>query len=165
MISVSFRAAKNDSKKVLDAFASSTEEQLFAAAQAAYERIEAPLASALRAQPGPVKYPIDWTSERQRRAYFATNGFGSGIPYKRTGGLSRSWVVSGERDGASYRVVVATDVPSAKYVVGSLRDVIVGRQRYQQRFHVNTGWFVAADVVGYWFDVFLDDLLKELSKR
>jgi hypothetical protein len=32
----------------------------------------------------PVRYPIQWDTERQRRAYFATNGFGAGIPYKRT---------------------------------------------------------------------------------
>jgi hypothetical protein len=32
----------------------------------------------------PIRYPIDWDSLRQKRAYFATNGFGQGIPYKRT---------------------------------------------------------------------------------
>lgn len=32
----------------------------------------------------PVTYPIQWDSERQKRAYFATNGFGAGIPYRRT---------------------------------------------------------------------------------
>lgn len=32
----------------------------------------------------PVRYPIQWDSERQKRAYFASNGFGAGIPYKRT---------------------------------------------------------------------------------
>lgn len=33
----------------------------------------------------PVQYPIQWDSEKQRRAFFATNGFGHGIPYNRTG--------------------------------------------------------------------------------
>jgi hypothetical protein len=33
----------------------------------------------------PVQYPINWDSEKQRRAFFATNGFGHGIPYVRTG--------------------------------------------------------------------------------
>lgn len=32
----------------------------------------------------PIRYPVQWDSERQRRAYFATNGFGAGIPYRRT---------------------------------------------------------------------------------
>src|SRR6266404_203260 len=43
--------------------------------------------------PGPVKYPIEWTSERQRKAFFASDGFGNGIPYKRTDQLTDSWVV------------------------------------------------------------------------
>lgn len=30
-------------------------------------------------------YPVTWDSARQRRAFFATNGFGHGIPYERTG--------------------------------------------------------------------------------
>lgn len=33
----------------------------------------------------PVQYPIRWDSLKQQRAFFATNGFGHGIPYKRTG--------------------------------------------------------------------------------
>ena len=32
-----------------------------------------------------IKYPVRWDSEKQRRAYFATNGCGKRIPYRRTG--------------------------------------------------------------------------------
>jgi hypothetical protein len=32
----------------------------------------------------PIRYPVQWDSERQKRAFFATNGFGQGIPYQRT---------------------------------------------------------------------------------
>lgn len=32
----------------------------------------------------PIRYPVQWDSPRQQRAYFATNGFGQGIPYNRT---------------------------------------------------------------------------------
>jgi hypothetical protein len=32
----------------------------------------------------PIRYPVQWDSERQKRAFFATNGFGAGIPYQRT---------------------------------------------------------------------------------
>jgi hypothetical protein len=41
----------------------------------------------------PVRYPIDWDSERQRRAFFATNGFGRGIPYKRTDRYRYGWTL------------------------------------------------------------------------
>lgn len=36
-------------------------------------------------------YPIHWDSAKQRRAFFATNGFGGGIPHERTGDFGRQW--------------------------------------------------------------------------
>ena len=46
-------------------------------------------------QPGsPIKYPVQWDSEKQRRAYFATKGFGAGIPYQRTGAYEAGWTVA-----------------------------------------------------------------------
>lgn len=43
-------------------------------------------------EPGkPITYPVQWDSEKQRRAFFATNGFGAGIPYKRTGAYVAGW--------------------------------------------------------------------------
>lgn len=45
------------------------------------------------AKPGlPITYPVQWDSEKQRRAFFATNGFGHGIPYKR----SNKYIQSGQ---------------------------------------------------------------------
>lgn len=37
-------------------------------------------------------YPVTWDSEKQRRAFFATDGFGHGIPYNRTG--DTVWTIS-----------------------------------------------------------------------
>lgn len=52
-------------------------------------------------EPGkPIIYPVQWDSEKQRRAYFASNGFGKGIPYNRTGAYSRSWTVDKNEAGA-----------------------------------------------------------------
>lgn len=43
-------------------------------------------------EPGaPITYPVNWDSERQRKAYFASNGFGHGIPYVRKGDYERGW--------------------------------------------------------------------------
>lgn len=39
----------------------------------------------------PIRYPVEWDSERQRRAFFATNGFGHGIPYRRTNRYRLGW--------------------------------------------------------------------------
>jgi len=46
------------------------------------------------AEPGSlITYPVQWDSPKQRAAFFASNGFGKGIPYKRTGAYERSWTV------------------------------------------------------------------------
>src|SRR5678815_5400253 len=39
--------------------------------------------AALKTVPGKPNYPIRWTSQRQRRAFFASKGFGRGIPASR----------------------------------------------------------------------------------
>lgn len=54
------------------------------------------------AEPGkPIQYPVQWDSEKQRRAFFATNGFGKGIPYKRTGAYELGWKVNRVAFGAT----------------------------------------------------------------
>lgn len=80
--------------------------------------------------PGAVKRPIQWTSEKQRRAYFATNGFGAGIPYKRTGEMVNNIHFKYGEGGGSDYVTAEADSPYAQFVVG----------QYQQGFHKNTGW-------------------------
>jgi len=47
----------------------------------------------------PVTYPIQWDSEKQRKAYFASDGFGHGIPYKRQGHYEKGWVVNAMPNG------------------------------------------------------------------
>lgn len=73
-------------------------------------------------QPGKrVTYPIHWDSERQRRAYFASEGFGRGIPTHRTGAYERGWTIrrnpSSARAQAGYSLVNRS--PYARYVGGS----------------------------------------------
>lgn len=67
-----------------------------------------------------IRYPIQWDSERQRRAFFASNGFGGGIPYHRTGGYGRAWQIRrnpGVRVMAGYSMVNALE--SAQYIGGN----------------------------------------------
>lgn len=40
-----------------------------------------------------ITYPVQWDSPRQRAAFFATNGFGHGIPYVRKNVYELSWRV------------------------------------------------------------------------
>jgi hypothetical protein len=80
--------------------------------------------------PGAVRYPIQWASDKQRRAFFATNGFGGGIPYRRTRNLQKSWVFAIDEYPNGEEVSIGNTADYARYVIGA----------EQQPFHSNTGW-------------------------
>lgn len=90
-----------------------------------------------RRVPGPVKYPIQWTSEKQRKAFFATDGFGKGIPYRRTGQLPADWRVELAVHGGGASVSIVNRNPAAPFVYG----------RWKQQFHTNTGWPDARPII------------------
>lgn len=70
--------------------------------------------------------PYRWQSEKQRRAFFATKGFGRGVPSRRTGDLSRGWQASVD----PYRKTLFNRLPYAKFVMGDA----------QQTGHTVDGW-------------------------
>lgn len=83
--------------------------------------------------------PYLWNSEKQRRAYFATNGFGKGIPYTRSNSLKNGWKMID--NGVKAQVV--NTVPYAGYVVDA----------DQQRGHAADKWrlvsaVIASNIVG-----------------
>lgn len=78
--------------------------------------------------------PYLWQSEKQRRAYFATNGFGGGIPYARTNTLKDGW----QRVGTGRSQIVVNEVPYGKYVMGD---------NEQQRGHRADGWLTMAGFI------------------
>jgi len=65
-------------------------------------------------------YPIQWDSEKQRRAYFATDGFGGGIPSQRTGSYTSGWTIEPVANG--YRLENLSN--HAKYVGGDAYGVV-----------------------------------------
>lgn len=78
-------------------------------------------AQAMLKKPGKrVRYPVWWESEKQRRAFFATDGFGKGIPYKRTGAYNAGFVIrrtpNANRASVGYSLI--NPVLYAKYVGG-----------------------------------------------
>jgi len=113
----------------------------------------------LRKEPGAVVYPVEWASERQRRAFFATNGFGHGIPYRRTHRYVHSWHVRGDYRGGLSEIRVYNDVDYAEYVGG----------RQQQPFHANTGWTAAepvtARIMAELDDIIADRLLQVMDEE
>lgn len=92
----------------------------------------------LRLIPGPPKYPIRWTSERQRRAFFATNGFGRGIPTPRTGKIAADWEVSFVAVEGGGILVLSNPHSAAKFVHGP--------DPFAQGFHIDTGWTQIDDI-------------------
>lgn len=60
-------------------------------AAAAAEEISTRLTERMQEEEGRPALPINWDSERQRKAFFGTDGFGGGIPHVRTGEVAASW--------------------------------------------------------------------------
>ncbi|HML22098.1 MAG TPA: hypothetical protein PKD09_10630 [Aggregatilinea sp.] len=112
------------------------------------------LDSTLRLAPENVFHPIDWTLSkhpedaakpwntprgysRQKAAYFATRGFGRGIPTQRTNTMIRAWKVYVRIRRYEMEIGARNETPYTRYVQG----------RDRQDFHRNTGWAFAPDVL------------------
>ncbi len=96
--------------------------------------------------PGGVARPIEWTAaavqdkppnvnfggnryySKQKAAYFATDGFGGGIPSTRTGAILNRW--ESVIDLGNKTAGLLNNHPAAQHVIGTFR----------QRFHRNTGY-------------------------
>lgn len=104
----------------------------------------------LQKEPSKPKYPIRWKSERQRRAFFATNGFGGGIPYRRTGRLAANWKVRIVFDQAGGSISAVNDTPYANYVQGD----------DAQPMHLASGWPQAAPIFVRYSELLKDNLIE-----
>jgi hypothetical protein len=80
--------------------------------------------------------PYQWQSEKQRRAYFATDGFGAGIPYTRTHDLADSYTYT-ETDSNWTSVKIDSYSEYVDFVMGD----------YQQRGHAADGWRKVGDII------------------
>lgn len=81
---------------------------------------------------GDVTYPIAWQTEKRRRAYFATDGFGRGIPTRRTGEHTKAWMFTyqGSTDGTGV-LTLLNRKKASRYIFGGLRP----GNTFQQRMH------------------------------
>jgi hypothetical protein len=109
------------------------------------------LMAQLQYEPEEVKYPIIWTSLRQRQAFFATEGFGRGIPTYRTHKTARGWTMKRKFNKGSGYVFVENKTRYLKYVV-------LDRQQY---FHELTRWRRADKDI----HAFRMRLRREIEKR
>ncbi len=99
---------------------------------------------------------VEWTNKhgdhRQRKAYFASDGFGKGIPTVRDNTLIDSWEIFGETSADGFNIVVRNTQKWSKFVVGSLAKNVARAARFQQKFHQNTGWNLATIPVQEWLE-------------
>lgn len=104
--------------------------------------IEPALLTDFQVEPGAVKLPIEWTSERQRRFVKAKQRRGEiPFPYVRTHGVSKGWKTEQTRPLPDQLVFILHNTsPAMQFVEG----------RYQQRFHKNTGWLDALPLAELW---------------
>lgn len=72
------------------------------------------IAKRMRKWGSPIIYPVEWDSDLQRRAFFASDGFGAGIPTQRTGAIPDAWEAHQVGNGA----VVENVAPGAVFVNG-----------------------------------------------
>lgn len=104
-----------------------------------------------RIEPGPVKYPIKWKTRKQQRAFFATNGFGQGIPTRRTGAYSEAFDVVLDSTDSGGILRVTNDNPAAQFIGGI----------HQQPFHAITGWELIDDVVAEFTEIAFNEFRED----
>lgn len=116
----------------------------------------------------PQDYPagkLEWTSERQRKAFWASDGFGSGIPTVRDHAMSKGWRVTGGATSKGFEMVVENVVEESKFVYGTLAARVSTAKRPQQRFHAITGWPLATTPVRYWMGIYQDMFAEQFRRR
>jgi hypothetical protein len=112
--------------------------------------------------PGPVRYPIQWTSERQRRYVMAKLRRERNLPYRRTHALVRGWKVPKYIDKRGGLLTVTHPWKKVGYVVGDPQ-----RPAMQQRFHAITGWPTAREMealIGFWQTEARQELQQEFDE-
>jgi hypothetical protein len=103
----------------------------------------------LSQEPGKRSGKVRWKSDKQRKAYFASNGFGKGIPYRRSHKLAQGW-----------RVVVVSAAKSEISVENSQGYTRFVQGDDQQPFHSDTGWRQAGPIINRFREPFEDALVK-----
>lgn len=83
--------------------------------------------------PGPVVYPFEFGTAKSRRAFFATQGFGRGIPTVRTGTLMRAWQTRYRFTEQLGALIIGNTTDYAQYVYGF-------KGQRQIPGHFRTGW-------------------------
>lgn len=83
----------------------------------------------------------EWQSETQRRAYFASGGFGKGIPCVRSGRMNDAYDLGFKVEAGTITITLYNASGYSRFVVGPLT---LGEPSVMQRLHVQGGYKPAA---------------------
>ena len=106
----------------------------------------------------PPTYPIHWDSDKQRKAFFASKGFGQGIPTSRTKAYESGWTLDAITNG----VTVYNDHKGARYIAGTLRGGTRPADGGQSAIHLGR-WNSFHDVVVKHLEDISQDRLQQLA--
>lgn len=130
--------------------------------QRVYDRLAPEALSELRHEPGKPKYPLQWTSDKQRKFVMAMLRKDNNLPYPRTGKLAQGWTIKvSDPSGGVFAIVIENPAPAAKFVYGSLAKDANAAKRFQQKFHAETGWRAMSPVVARISDDFVAAFRQE----
>lgn len=92
----------------------------------------------LKTVPGKPNYPFKFTNDRQRRGFFASDGFGQGIPASRGNppAVTEAWGAEFIATDDGGILALTNDEPHMEFVQGARA----------QAFHIDTGWVQVDDV-------------------
>jgi len=126
---------------------------------------EEPVINDLSETPGKVKYPIEWTSEKQRRFVMAKLRAENNLPYQRTGRKPYGWQMNVEASGGTVTIVIRNIWNAARFVFGALLGDPAASGADQQKFHKNTGWQLAQPKINRWFYEMNKAMLERYNAR
>jgi hypothetical protein len=103
-------------------------------------------------------YPLKWKSEKQRRFVMAKLRENGNIPYRRTGALTRNWLVGVESSKDSLAITVDNDSPVIDYVAssGDLRQPMFPRWYEYEPILEGLADDIINDVTQYWQTILED---------
>lgn len=132
-----------------------------AAGKRAHDKIAPDALAELRREPGPVKKPMEWESDNQRK-YVMMMYREKGIEkYERSHKLSQGWTFLAFVEGRIFKTVIENAADAARYVYGSMAKNRAAALRFKQIMHKNTGWLDATDVATKWTRVMIEEFRKE----
>lgn len=102
-------------------------------------------ATTVDGQPG-----LRWKNRRQQRAFFASRGFGKGIPYQRENpGIRGDYDVRVKNDEDGGILELINTNPAAPFVIGE----------FQQPYHADTGWETIDKTAARYSDLATDEII------